>query len=256
VTAFLGQFVGADTFSTAATELAPSLNRRQARTRADKLMRSWRSAATGDDLVPAIPARVVEELTTRIAEIGMTVSDEQQIASELRAAVADSVNSWQASAPFLAVEPDSAITTEAQNLAADFASHADASEILTAPGYLGAAPSVYEPARQFFYLNESLQSWWLIRPSDILSLARVPDEKQPFGCKPDRIWLKSYTPVISGDARLSQQAIEEKIGSSDFTPAAAAVAALTRDMPASPGDTFGEEIIGQGFSRFHWCLTK
>jgi hypothetical protein len=152
-----------------------------------------------------------------------------------------------------ALQANAQVEERAKTVAKDFAKNADASQVLALAGYLGAVPSVDDGKWQFLYLDRTLQSWLLVQRADIVSLARVPDEKEPFGCKPDIIWLRSYSSVIQGNARLTEDAIAAQISRGDFTTAAVAIGVLTRDANASPGGTFGEELLGQGFSVFYPC---
>jgi hypothetical protein len=159
---------------------------------------------------------------------------------------------WPTS-PVVASRPGEALETQAQRLAKNFIGHADAPEVLTLSGYLGGVIKVDDMEWQFFYLGQTLQLWLLIQPSDIVSMARVLDDKQPFGCKPDTIWVKGYTPVIHSDGKLTEQAIEARIRTRDLTTVAIAIDVLSRSTNAAPANAFGEEILGLGFSRFGWC---
>ncbi|MEN3281015.1 MAG: hypothetical protein V7607_2155 [Solirubrobacteraceae bacterium] len=222
---------------------------------AHQLTTCWQAdppAAIGDHDWQMIPEGLLDQLEKAMVRIGTTLSTEDDVQKGLGEAVGAFVATWWSAAPPAVSGEDLEVVGNARRLADEFIDHADAAEALTVSGYLGGSID----DRQFFYLEPTLQAWLLIQADDIVSMVRVPDDKQPFGCKPDAIWVKGYAPVIHSDVKLTKQAIAARILSRDFTTAAVAIDTLTRGRNAAPGITFGEDILGHGFSNHGWWCLK
>jgi hypothetical protein len=211
--------------------------------------------AISADRARVIPIKLLKKLEKPMAEIGKASAkgDEDDITESLRDVVGDVVASWGGAAAARRGDPE--VIANARRLTNRYISDADASEVLIASGYLGGFTSDdHRNQWQALYLEPTMQASLLIRTDGIVTMARVPDDKQPFGCKPDAVWIKTYTPAIHSDVKLTKEVIAARLHSRDFTTAAVAIDALTGGN-AAPFRTFGEEILGVGYTTYGppWC---
>ena len=116
---------------------------------------------------------------------------------------------------------EAAATAEA--FANQLAKAADIPELVTFTGYLGGTFDRDGTNWRVLYLDTRLQSWLLVKDSDVLHSASVESDTSPSN-KRDVIWVEADAPVGGGGGSPS---VENRFLTGDFTRAA--------DYEAPPG---------------------
>jgi hypothetical protein len=129
--------------------------------------------------------------------------------------------------------------TNPSDLADEFVRNSTLANLITFSGYVGGKLNLKDRGTwQYFYLDRVLRSWILIEAKNIVRASRVRDDKQPFRCGRDTIWLKSFEPVISGDTKLTSDDISGRIYRREFTVAANVTGSVSGSEPPTGSGAF------------------